>query len=81
MGFQGGFVGKSEDRTLKRCWALQLGMLPFCLASPFIQSHHQMVTEKVPGLGQRLIPEHVNSICQEITCGHGRGSLGLLTQN
>lgn len=28
-------MGKSEDRRLKRGWVLNLGVLPFCLASPF----------------------------------------------
>lgn len=53
---------KADERLEGLVWA----HLPSCLAS---ESHHQIMTEKVPGLAQGLVPEQVDSISQEITCG------------
>lgn len=72
IGFQGLCVrGLNTEET---GWALELGMLPV-LSGLSLQSlsYRQMVTEKVPGLSQCLVPQHVNSICHEITCGYRRG--------
>lgn len=40
-------------------------------ASPLPESHRQMVTEKIPGLAQGLVLQHVSAISQEVTYGEG----------